>query len=99
MNNKTNLQKIQALKIINDNTVSAIDIANLLFQDGIISNNDMLELKHKKDKSEYLFILLERANREDRLDLLDFEWQILPIERVRLTIITKSNLHQFGYGD
>lgn len=92
-----NLKKIDALRIINENISEAIDMAAVLANDGIISKNELIELKSKKDRTEYLFILIEKADQDGKLDLLDYEWQVLPVERVTLTIITKNNVHNFTY--
>jgi hypothetical protein len=41
--------------------------------------------------------LLDRLNKEDKLQLVDYEWTILPFERLKLTLVSNTGKKEFEY--
>lgn len=91
------LRKLEALRILTSNVYDVVDIAETFRLDGVISDRQMIELRSDSDKTERLFILLEQARSEGKIDLLDYEWRFLPNHVVVLTSVTKSGIKEFRY--
>jgi hypothetical protein len=93
------LRKLEALRILTSKVYDPMEIAATLKADGILSERTFLELRSESDKTEKLFILLEQARSDEKIDLLDYEWVMLPTHFVKLTIVTKYGLREFQYGE
>lgn len=91
------LRKLKALEIINSKSVHALDMADYLFKDRVITSAQMEEIKTSNSRSESLLRALESASKEGRVQLLDYEWQILPTQRVVVTIVTDSGIKEFKH--
>lgn len=91
------LRKLKALEIINNKSVHALDMAESLLRDRVITSAQMEEIKTSNSRSESLLRALESASKEGRVQLLDYEWQILPTQRVVLTIVTDSGIKEFKH--
>ena len=49
------------------------------------------------DKPKAIQGLLAILSKEDKLSLLTYEWSILPVERIRISIITDRDSREFAY--
>lgn len=94
-----NHRKLQALKLLLENTYDAIHIAKTMKDDMVFSSDDFEKVKGAYDRSEELFMMLERAKKAGKLDLVDYEWQMLPIVSVKLTVVGPSGVREFTYGE
>lgn len=88
---------MQALEILTAKTIHVLDIADLLNKEGVISSRQLEDIKTSQNKTELLFRALELASKEDRVNLLDYEWQLLPTQRIVLTIVTSSGIKEFRH--
>jgi hypothetical protein len=59
---------------------------------------DILHTEHTTHASQ-IAVLLEQAVKDEKVQLLDYEWTILPVERMSLTIVTQTDKRVFTYGD
>jgi ribonuclease BN (tRNA processing enzyme) len=91
------IRKLNALRILTTKVYHPLDIAEILVNEGVMTERDMLEMRACQDKTEFLFVALEKANRDDKLQLLDYSWQILPTQSVCLTVLTATKLHEFRH--
>lgn len=91
------LRRLKALETLVNRSTHVLDMSNTLYADGVISQKDFEEIKVSSSKTEALFKALEKAKKEDRIDLLDYEWQLLPIQRIVLTIVSPSGIREFRH--
>lgn len=91
------LRKLRAMEIINAKSVHVLDMADLLAKDGVISSKQMEEIKTSNTKTELLFRAVELAAKDGKIDLLDYEWQLLPFQRITITIVTASGIKEFKF--
>jgi hypothetical protein len=91
------VRKLNALRVLTTKVYHPLDIAETLVKEGIMTDREMLEMRATADKTEFLFVALEKASRSGKLDLLDYSWQILPTQQVVLTILTSTGLHEFRH--
>jgi hypothetical protein len=91
------LRKLRALETINNKSIHALDMANELYSYGVLTPKQFEEIKVSNNRSELLFRALELANKEGRVDLLDYEWQLLPMQRIAITIVTSSGIKEYRH--
>lgn len=73
------------------------EVIIFLKEQKLINDFQMTAIANDSDKAKYLFNLLEALKKEDKLLLLDYEWAILPIERLKLTIVTERMQREFTH--
>ena len=91
------LRRLRALEILNNRSVHPLDMANELYTYGVLTSKQFEEIKISNSRSELLFKALELANKEGRVDLLDYEWQLLPTQRITITIVTSSGIKEYRH--
>lgn len=97
ISNSRMMRRLRALEIINNRSIHPLDMADQLHTYGVLSARQIEEIKTSNNKSELIFKGLELANKEGRLDLLDYEWQVLPSQRIVITIVTQSGIKEFRH--
>ena len=73
------------------------EMINFLKEQRLINDFQVSAITNDSDKAKYLYNLLETLKKEDKLLLLDYEWSILPVERLKLTIVTERTQREFYY--
>ena len=76
------------------------DLVNYLISDKLMNNSEIDSIKKEGSNiTRYLYEFLKKLQQEEKLMLLDFEWQMLPVERLKLTLVTnlstKTIQHNF----
>ena len=74
------------------------EFAAVLVEDKVLTQQEILTVYDAKF-GQYYYELLERAVKAEKLDVLDYEWQVLPFERIRLTIVTPRRHKEFIYSE
>ena len=95
------LRKLEVWKLVCRN-LSPEDIANQLITANAIHKDDVATYftgKRTEEKIEALMILVEKANKSEKIYLLDYEWQILPMHMAKVTIITPDGKKEYEYVD
>jgi len=74
------------------------EMLEFFLQEKIIEPSELPSLKREVKKSEYLYNAMQLAKQKEIITLLDFEWSVLPVERIKITIITTRSSKEFSYG-
>jgi hypothetical protein len=53
---------------------------------------------HPQERAELVFTSLKKAEAEEKLLLLDFEWTMLPLEQIKITCVSAREEKHFTYG-
>lgn len=91
------LRKIEFLNRLFKLAACYDEMLDFFKNEKLISDFQLDSLKNDSDKAKYIVEMLENLKQHDKLLLLDYEWQILPIERLKLTVITERVSKEFGY--
>lgn len=83
------LERLQALS----NGVD--DLLAFLVDEKIVSAEQFTSLVRSSTKYRELAVILKGS---DKIQLLEYEWQILPTERVKITIVTEQAQKIVSYG-
>jgi hypothetical protein len=62
---------------------------------------DAVEAKSKtrtQEQAEYIYFALKAGEKSEALMLLDFEWSILPLEQIKITIVSAREEKHFTHG-
>jgi len=76
-----------------------VDLLQFLKEDGVITDDAMQRLLHENHTQHSIRIhnLMEQAVIDGKLQLVDYEWSILPLELVKLTLISNRGKKEFEY--
>jgi hypothetical protein len=74
-------------------------ILEYLKEEKLISDDlvQTLLVEHHSTHAARIATLLDELHKQDRLQLVDYEWTILPFEHLKLTIVSHSGKKEFFY--
>lgn len=93
-----NKNHIKCLERLNDLTGAMSEILGFLLSEKLISREEIKGIMESSDRVKMTSAKLAALQSEDKLQLLEYEWQLLPIERIKITIITDRSSKEFTYG-
>ena len=67
-------------------------------EEKLIQPEQVRVLFAQADKAKALHAVLRNLSGAGSLQLLEFEWQLLPVERVKIMIVTDKVSREFAYG-
>lgn len=73
------------------------DMFHFLLQEGLVSKEYVKEAKAASDIGKVLQGKLAELSRENKFQLLEYEWNILPVERIKVFIITDRAQKSFEW--
>ena len=74
------------------------EILEFLIEERLMKKEERVGLDRPTERAKFLVDRLEFLLREEKVMLVDWEWNILPVERIRLLIVTDSLQKDFTYG-
>ena len=88
---------VDCLKRLFHLTGSYEDLIEFLLQEKIIDQDYLVNLSHEKDKVRELCHTLFLASKQEKLQLLQFDWVVLPVERIRLKLVTDMQTKEYTH--
>lgn len=76
---------------------SVENILVFLLGEGLVSKEQIKTVKGSPDLAKDVQKLLAGLSQTGKLQLLEYEWHILPVERIRIHIVTDRNNQEFAY--
>jgi hypothetical protein len=64
-------------------------------QEKLITEEELKALRQSPEQERTLQAKLASLSAEDKIQLLEYEWTILPLERIKLNIVTASGHREF----
>ena len=93
MNNK----KIECIARLIKREESYTDMALWLVENKIVTLEEAKRPTRDQEKSEFLYHSFKKGETMEKIQLLDFEWTILPLEQIKITCITEREKKEFTY--
>ncbi len=90
-------RKIQCLERLITITGCLEGILAYLSDEKLISISDVSKVRDSSDRAAELHIVLESLRKSEKLLLLDYEWTILPVERIRVLMVTERSQQAFTH--
>lgn len=91
-------KEIEFLTRLQQLTHQLEDILFFLKQEGLIDDVQIKSVKSSPDHPKDVHKMLSTLKISGKLLLLEYTWEVLPIERMKLLIITERNSKEFIYG-
>ena len=89
--------QILCLQRLQDTTGQLVDILEFLKQELLVDDAQMKSVKQGADHAKEIQSILKDLQARNKLQLLEYEWNILPVENILITIITERNQREFTY--
>lgn len=89
--------EIACLKKLNDLTGQIDDILLFLKNEDLVNDVDIKTIRQSSDRPKEIATKLENLKNNKKIQLLEYNWQILPKEFIIINIITDSNRKEFSY--
>jgi hypothetical protein len=90
---KTSL-KLKALKEVSK-SVNYLDMLDMLKTDLVLTQQECDDIKKEYDPIEHIFIALEKAYKNNKIDLLTYDWTLLPRSQVKITIVSPGAMREW----
>ena len=90
-------KKVECLKRLITLSDCYDDVVEFFIDEKLISDEEVKELALSYHKAEYLYKVVQRSLKSEQLLLADFEWLLLPDERIRLTFVSTKQKLEFSY--
>lgn len=95
MGNKAN--QILCLQRLQDTTGQLVDLLEFLKQELLVDDAQMKSVKQSSDHAKEIQAILKDLQVRNKLLLLEYEWNILPVENILITIVTERNQREFTF--
>lgn len=94
VNTKTRRQ-IECLERLQHLTGQLEMILQFLKLEGLVDDNQMRSVKNSSDHAKEVQLILRDLQVREKLQLLEYEWSVLPVENIKITIITDRDSKEF----
>lgn len=94
MTSKTK-REIECLTRLQELTSQMEDILVFLKLEGLVDDNQMRSIKLTPDRPKEVQQILKDLQTSGKLQMLMYEWHVLPVENITITIITDRNKKEF----
>jgi len=73
------------------------NILTYLFNESLISKDDIQVIRRSPDSYKDIQLLLAKLSASGKLQLLEYEWVVLPVERIKIHLVTDKSSEEFTY--
>jgi hypothetical protein len=67
-------------------------------REDLLSKEEAKAVRSSSEIAKLIHTRLKNLSKTNKIQLLEYEWQILPVELIKITIITDRNNQEFTYG-
>jgi len=85
------------LNRLQETTQQLNSIVDFLKQESLLDDQVIRNIKSSPDFSKYVQETLRDLQVRNKLQLLEYEWNILPVETIRIYIVTDRNQAEFVF--
>jgi hypothetical protein len=85
------------LRLINREE-SYVNVVSWLIDNKITTLQEAKGPTREQEKAEFLYNAFKKGVEMEKIQLLDYEWSILPLEQIRITCITDREKKEFTLG-
>src|ERR1035438_1673728 len=94
--NKTR-KEIDCLARLQDLTASQDEMLAFMLAESLITKEEIAGIKRAPDQAKVLQAHLASISKDNRIQLLEYQWDFLPVERLKVLIVTDRNSKEFSY--
>ena len=89
-------REVECLKRLQELSPVYDELIQFLLQEYLISKEELKVIKNSPEQGRLLQAKLALLSEERKLQLLEFEWVILPTERIRINVVTDRGFKEFS---
>lgn len=90
-------REIQCLNRLQETTGQLEDILAFLKLENLVDDNQIKSVKLSSDHPKEIRGILQDLKVRQKLQLLQYEWSVLPVENITITLITDRNQKEFSF--
>lgn len=90
-------KEIECIARLDELTSSNDTILEFLKLESLISPEETKAWYMAQDRAKWLWLHLGNLSKANKLQLLEYKWEVLPVERLKLYIVTDRNSKEFSY--
>lgn len=90
-------REIECLTRLQDLTSQLEDILIFLKLEGLVDEGQLKSIKLSSDRPKEVQAILKDLQAREKLQLLQYEWSVLPVENITISIITDRNQKEFSF--
>ena len=90
-------KQIECLDRLNELNGSIQEIVLFLREEKLITNDEVNQVRQSPMQAKELQALLAKVSTNEKIQLLEYQWSLLPVEIITITIITDSVKREFAY--
>jgi hypothetical protein len=88
-------REVECLKRLQQLSPVYEELVAFFVQEKLISAEELKVLKIAPEQARLLQVKLAALSTEQKIQLLEYEWTILPVERIKLNIVTDRGHREF----
>lgn len=88
-------REVECLNRLQEMTGQLEDILGFLKQENLVDDNQLRSVKLSADHPKEVRGILADLKVKQKIQLLQYEWSVLPVENIAITIITDRNQKEF----
>lgn len=89
--------EIDCLARLQEMNGSLAEVLDFLLAEDLIHKDVTKSLKTSSNLPKEMQKLLHNLSKDNKFQLLTYEWTILPVERIKILVITNRNSKEFTY--
>lgn len=90
-------KQIECLARLNEATAGLQEILDFLVEEKLTDMTEVREIISAPSPAKELQLVLKRLSEQEKFQLLEYEWIVLPTERITITIVTENAKREFNY--
>lgn len=91
-------KKIECIKRLFKKNRSYMEMCEFFIEQKLTTEMEVNSYTREEERARFLFNLLEKAEKDEKFQLVSYEWQVLPLELIKITCITEREVKEFSYG-
>lgn len=93
---KSTKREIECLRRLQELSPMFEELCSFLLQEYLLSKEEYKVIRSSPEQARMLQAKLAFLSEERKIQLLEYEWTLLPVERIRITLITDTGHKEFG---
>ena len=90
-------KKIECIRKLVDNDMF-YEFIDWFKEQKLIDKGETDMLDRAKERAEFVYTVFLRAEEAEQVQLVDYEWTLLPLETIKILCITENEKKEFTYG-
>lgn len=90
-------KEIECLNRLHSLNGSYEDIVQFLLQEEVVTASIVTALRQSSDQAKDMWSTLFNLRASGKFQLLEYEWHVLPVERINITVVTDKSKKEFTY--